>query len=616
MSKEVINKSQVKSAIKMHGLLGNVVAAVAMKVTGFDKINNIYSHISDYQGKEFADKLIEYLKVKCDFNEQELDYLPKEGPFIIVSNHPFGAIDGILMLSIIGQRRPELKILTNFMLSYIPNLSENFFPVNPFTDRPGLKSSLKGLKLAKEHLRNGGALGLFPSGEVSSNANKEKVVKDIPWQISVVKLIRNSGVPVVPIFFGGQNSAMFHFLGKIHPMLRTVRLPHELSNKKNKTVALRIGKPIPVSELEDFTSLKELSLYLWNRTYALEANIESHGHILSMDEESISGDAIKWSKFIPFTGNGNESPVADICKTIDKDILSGELESRKDDLLFEVGQYACYLSGYSDIPNIIREIGIRREESFRAVGEGTGKEIDLDEYDIYYKHLFVWDKEQKCLVGAYRLGIGSEILKNQGIDGLYSNSLFRYKNDFSPQLERTIELGRSFVSPVFQKEALPLMLLIKGLFYSVMKYPQVKYLIGPVSISSWYPPFYRSLMIYYLRQKHSENRFFNMVSPITPFKPDFNKVDVECLLQNKMDSIEKFDKFMYKLSNSKYRLPTLLKKYLKMNCRILDFNVDPSFNYCVDGLIMLDLGEVPRQEIDSLCKEFPDKKQVYRRFDI
>src|SRR5690606_11666504 len=131
------------------------------------------------------------------------------------------------------------------------------------------------------------------------------------------------------------------------------------------------------------------------------------------------------------------------------------LESRKDDLLFEVGQYACYLSGYSDIPNIIREIGIRREESFRAVGEGTGKEIDLDEYDIYYKHLFVWDKEQKCLVGAYRLGIGSEILKNQGIDGLYSNSLFRYKNDFSPQLERTIELGRSFVSPVFQKEALP-----------------------------------------------------------------------------------------------------------------------------------------------------------------
>ncbi len=616
MSNEVINKAQVKSAIKMHGLLGNVVAAVAMKVTGFDKINNIYSHISDYQGIEFADELINYLNVKCDYKEQELEYLPKEGPFIVVSNHPYGAIDGMIMLSILGKIRPDIKILTNFMLSYIPNLSDNFFPVNPFTDKPGLKSSLGGLKMAKEHLRCGGALGLFPSGEVSSNVNKEKVVKDIPWQISVVKLIRNSGVPVVPLFFGGQNSAIFHFLGKIHPMLRTVRLPHELSNKKNKTVALRVGKPIPVSELEDFTSLSDLGSYLWNRTYALEANIENQCPVVSIDEEGVSGDAVKWSKFIPFTNTGNGTSDVEISKPIESAILVNELNLRRDDMLFEVGQYACYLSSYSDIPNIINEIGIRREESFRAVGEGTGKEIDLDDYDHYYKHLFVWDKEQKCLVGAYRLGIISEILEQHGVNGIYSNTLFRYKSDFLPHLERTMELGRSFVSPAFQKEALPLMLLIKGLFYSVMKYPRVKYLIGPVSISSWYPPFYRSVMIYYLRKRHSENRFHGMVSPITPFKPDFNKVDVEYLLKNKMDSIEKFDKFIYKLSNSKYRLPTLLKKYLKINCRILDYNVDPSFNFCVDGLIMLDLSGGPKQDKGSFCKELPDKTQVYKRFDI
>ena len=153
-----------------------------------------------------ADELINYLNVKCDYKEQELEYLPKEGPFIVVSNHPYGAIDGMIMLSILGKIRPDIKILTNFMLSYIPNLSDNFFPVNPFTDKPGLKSSLGGLKMAKEHLRCGGALGLFPSGEVSSNVNKEKVVKDIPWQISVVKLIRNSGVPVVPLFFGGREN--------------------------------------------------------------------------------------------------------------------------------------------------------------------------------------------------------------------------------------------------------------------------------------------------------------------------------------------------------------------------------------------------------------------------
>lgn len=617
MSVKVIDKSQVKSAIKIKGPFGTAIAALAMRLTGLNKINKIYSHISEYQGRAFAQKLIEYLNVKCDYNIAELDYLPKEGPFIIVSNHPFGAIDGMIMLSVIGSKRPDIKILTNFILSMIPNLSDNFFPVNPFTDRPGLKSSLKGLRLAKEHLDAGGALGLFPAGEVSSDANKEKIVKDIPWQLSVIKLIKSSGVPVVPLYFGGKNSLLFHFLGKIHPALRTIRLPHELANKKDKTISLRIGRPILPSEIEDYTDLKALGEYLWNRTYALEGNI----HANSIDDreylDEFSGDALKWVKFIPFAEQRGEMPIVSLLTPLDKKALEKEIKKNAGDLLYEVGPYQIYLSSYQEIPNMIKEIGIRREEAFRAVGEGTGKEIDLDEYDLYYKHLYIWDFKARSLVGAYRLGIAEDIIATKGMHGLYSDSLFRYKRDFVPYLEKTIELGRSFVNVSYQKEALPLMLLIKGLFYSLLKYPNIKYLIGPVSISSWYPMFYRSLMIYYLSHQHNASQFNNMIEPTTPFIPDYKRISVEALMNGKMNSLEKFDRFIYKLSNNEFRLPTLLKKYLKMNARIMGYNVDPDFNNCVDGLIILDLGEIPRQDIDSLSKEFgEDRSKIYARFDI
>lgn len=595
MEAKLINNSQVKKALKVKGPLGSVVASAAMAVAGVNKINELYSHISEFEGIEFAEGLIKHLNITCHVDPKELEYIPKEGPFIIVSNHPYGAIDGVILLKTIGAVRPDIKILTNFLLSYIPNLEEKFFPVNPFTDKPGLRSSFKGLKMATEHLNNGGALGLFPAGEVSSNANPEKTIKDIEWQASIIKLIKNAGVPVIPVFFDGTNSKFFHCLGKIHPRLRTIRLPHELPNKKNKTVALKIGFPIPATEIEEYSSIKELGEYLWNRTYSLEANLDKQPRKRRLKQQAVP---------------------AEIKNPLDKDLLAKEIETIESDKLFEVNTYNCYLTEYNKIPNIIQEIGIRREMAFRDVGEGTNNEIDLDNYDSYYKHLILWDKSKQAIVGAYRLGFGDEILKKYGRKGLYCHTLFRYKQEFEQQLKRAIELGRSFVSLEYQKDPLALMLLIKGLFYTVIRYEHVKYLIGPVSISSSYPLFYRSMMIYYLQKCHSMPQFAKMISPKHPFVADFNKVNPDSLLDSKISSLEKFDRFMFRMSNSKYRIPTLLKKYLKINARIIGYNVDPDFNYCVDGLILLSLNELPYSEIDALSKEFEDKSAIYKRFEI
>ncbi len=592
---KLVNNSQVKNALKVNGIAGDIIARLAMQVTGLNKMNHIYRSIGHYQGVEFAQKLMEYLNIECDFIPDELKNIPANEPVILVSNHPFGAIDGIMMLAVIGKLRPDLKILTNFLLSYVPNLSSHFLPVNPFTDRPGLKSSLKGLKLAKETLAEGGILGLYPSGEVSSSRNREKVVKDIPWQPSIIKLIRNAGVPVIPVYFHGENSKFFHFIGKVHPMLRTVRLPHELANKHNKRISMRIGKPVSVSEIAEYTSDAELGAYLYNRTYALESEVCGTKN----REKEVKTEYTE--------------PVA---QPLDRGLLVEELAALSSRKLFEMADYECYLCDSAEIPNMMHELGRLREETFRAVGEGTNKALDTDDYDTYYKQMFLWNRATCELVGAYRLGLGDEIYAEKGIKGFYTDTLFRYKQRMSYYLSHSIELGRSFVVVKYQKEALPLMLLIKGILYTVMRYPNIGYLIGPASISASYPLFYRSMMVYYLTNRQSLWELKHNVRPIHPFKEEFYRVNPTDLLYGKMDSLEKFDRFIFKLSDGRYRLPTLLKRYIKMNAKIIDFNVDPDFNYSLDGLIMLNLSEIPRLEIELLSKEFADKSEIYRRFDI
>lgn len=589
MSAKVINNSEVKSALKIPGVAGTLVAAAAMKIAGFDKMNAIYAHIAQYQGADFADHLIEYLGITADVNVKALETVPKEGPLIVVSNHPFGGIDGMIAISTLNKVRSDVKVLTNFILSQIPNMKEQFLPVNPFTDKANMRSSFKGIKGADEHLAKGGLLVLFPAGEVSSNDNDDGVIKDIEWQPSIIKLIRKANVPVLPVYFHGTNSAYFHFLGKISPKLRTLRLPGELNNKKGKTIKFRIGSVIPQEEIAEYKDNISLGAYLRSRTYALEANVEQ--------------------------GQGREYTVPLIAPANVDNILT-EFNENPDSKLFQVGQFSCYLFDYKSIPAIMQEVGLRREESFRYVGEGTNKEIDTDDYDKYYRHLILWDNFKNELAGAYRLGLGNEIIERYGIKGLYTDSLFCYKQEFAPVLRQSVELGRSFVSKDYQKDTLALLLLLKGLLYAMMRHRDVKYLIGPVSISSWYPIFYRSAMIYYLRLKQYLPKYSQMVSPKNPFVPDYGRVDISALMANKMDNLETFDRFIFKISYGQYRLPTLLKKYLRLNAKIINFNVDPDFNDCVDGLIMLNLNDMPTDDIDGLSKEFGEagKDDIYRRF--
>lgn len=588
MSAKVINKSEVKKSMKIPGIPGSLLAAMTMKIAGLDKLNELYDRLADYKGVEFSDKVLESLDITLNVNTSALENIPKEGGVVITSNHPFGGLDGLAALSILGKVRKDVKILTNFILSKVPNVSDHFIPINTtYAFGKFTAPTISGLRQAEEHLLKGGLLVIFPAGEVSSWNNQGKVVEDAEWMTYISRQVRRSKCPVIPMYFHGKNSKYFQWLGRISTKLSDLRFTGEIFDKKGKEIKVRIGSVIQHAELEKFQEDKIVAKFLRSRSYMLEA------------------DTIEKDESVYTTRLGDFVPT---------DVLLKELEENKDAHLFDVGTLSCYLFDYSRIPNIMREIAVRREEAFRAVGEGTNNSLDTDPYDVYYKHLVLWDNTTKDLVGAYRLGLGADILREKGIHGFYADTLFRYSDKFAPVLEKCVELGRSFVCVSHQKDTLALMLLLKGLFYTLMKYPEYKYLIGPVSISSWYPMLYRSVMIHYLKQFHRNPAYDDMTNPKTPFVPDFGRVDPEALLFGKTANLEMFDRYLLRMSGGQYRLPPLLKKYIKMGSKIIDYNVDPDFNYCVDGLIMLALEDIPTDDLDSLSREFDVREPIYRRF--
>ena len=568
------------------------LVALALNIMGFRKINRLYSPSADLKNKEFTVDMLRIYNITCDVNENELKCIPQEGPFMLVCNHPFGAIEGIILYDTIANVRPDFKIMANFILGFIPNLKDVFFSVNPFENNPEFGSSTGGIKQSLTQLKEGHGLGVFPAGEVA-RYHGHSYPEDIDWSASIAKIVQKTKVPVIPVYFDGNNSHKFYFLAKIYTKLATIRLVKELLNKRNKKIVMKIGKPILPAEVAQYETPEALAAYLKNRSYALQANIA--------DETKPFRSRVSDPIDAPFRASS----------------LARELLAiREKSLLFETAGFECYLADYEDIPHVMHEMGRRREEAFRAVGEGTGKSIDTDNYDTYYKHLILWDTKEQSIAGGYRIGLGDSIYEKYGARGFYVDSLFNIDPKFEPYLKETIELGRSFVSVDYQKDLMPLLLLLKGLMETIMRYPEMNYFIGPVSISSWYPKFYQSLMVYYVTTVHTNKEMSKLFHPKTPFVPNFNKCDIDVLMEKNMETVDKFDRYLMKLSNGDYRMPTLFKKYLKINSKFLCFNVDPDFNDTLDGLLLLKFTDYPKEELDMMLKDVPEEKRpaYYKRF--
>ena len=580
----------------MQYLGGEYFARLLMHLLQFNKINKLYDNISDKKGIESIDGILKYLDVTLEFDEKDLKKLPSTGSFITVSNHPYGGIDGILLIKLLSMARQDHKVIANFLLKKVEPISDFFLAVNPFENNPKAASSIGGLKTALDHLNNGGVLSFFPAGEVSTNY-ASKVITDREWLISALRFIKKAGVPVVPIYFHGSNSRLFHLLGRIHPSLRTAKLASEVMNKKGKTIKLRIGNPISVKEQDKFTDIHQLGRYLRSKTYCLDSGIEvKHFFNYSLKSQPVPQQ---------------------ICEPVPGDKIIAEIESlRKNHLLFTIKNYTVFCAPSNQIPSLMNELGRLREITFRDVGEGTNQTTDIDEFDLYYNQLIIWDNEGLQIVGGYRIGKGREIYDQFGIKGFYTQSLFKMKKGCVETLKQSLELGRSFIIKEYQRKPLPLFLLWKGILYFLLKNPEYRYLIGPVSISNTYSGISKELIIRYVMANYFDYKRAAFVKPRNRFKVTTNDQHLNTALENMTPDLHSLDKFIGDIDQYNHGLPVLLKKYLGLNAKIVSFNVDPKFNDCVDGLLVLDIFDVPKATIESLGKEVNDMSLLNRLFAI
>ena len=589
---KLVETEEIMKAARLGRFGGAGAARVLMTVLRINKINKLYDDLSHLRGIEFIDALIDRLQLEFEVREEELKRIPASGPFITVSNHPFGGIDGMLLVKVLEKTRPDIKVLANFVLNKLEPVSDYMLPVNPFERRKEAASSIAGIKMALEHLGKGNALGIFPAGEVSSYNEDNYGISDREWQYSALKMIKKAQVPVVPVYFQGSNSRLFHLLGLIHPSLRTVKLPSEIFNKKHKMIRIRIGNPISVKEQDAFSDISTYGRYLRARTYAL-------------------GSALEVKKFFRprINRTSKAEPIAD---PVPNERIVHEIKKiREDYTLFASDNFEVFCTPSFEIPYIMYELGRLREITFRAVGEGTNRSMDIDEYDLYYYHLFVWDRQEEKIVGAYRVGKGREILRRYGVKGFYLHSLFRMNRRFVPILRQSLELGRSFIVQEYQRKPMPLFLLWKGILYFILKHSEYRYLIGPVSISNSFSQFSRGLIMRYIRVHHFNPKLARYVRPRVRYNvPGFN-VDEEIILES-TDDLNKFDRFIKEVQPNDYSMPILLKRYLKLNGKIIGFNLDPKFNDALDGLLVQDLFDVPMDTISSLSKEINDESILER----
>ncbi len=582
---DLISKEDVSKALKLEKVKLKVLAPAIMKLLKLDGINDAYSSAKEKSGVDFADHILEEFGISYELSETDLANIPKTEPFILISNHPYGGIDGIILMSIISKIRPDYKMVANYLLKQIPALADRFIVVNPFENIGEKGTNIKGVKQILEHLKTS-PLGIFPAGEVSAMRLNNLKIADKKWEPGVGKIIAKAGVKVIPVYFSGHNSLAFNLMGLLHPNLRTIKLPSEMFNKTKSNIKLRIGKPIPFKELANTDSDKLLN-FLRAKTYALGASEEN-------------------TKKIKFKLNLRKlSKPEEIIEAVNPAHLNSEINGLKpEDHLFNYENLEVYISNYEDIPLVMREISRLREIVFRSVGEGTNHSSDTDEFDVYYKHLFIWDKEAQKIAGSYRLGEGDKLFKKFGVKGFYLSQLFKMRKEMHPMLFQSLELGRSFVALEYQRKPASLMLLWKGIhMYLKANQERFLYMVGPVSISNSFSNLSKDLLVSYIRHNHWDNQIAKWIEPKKRFHYKSKTEGKYLLLQKHSEDIKLLDNFIGEIEgNQKLKVPILVKKYLKLNGKIVSFNVDPLFNDSLDGFLIVEVKCIPDEAFEMVSR--------------
>ncbi|CZE46237.1 lysophospholipid acyltransferase family protein [Campylobacter geochelonis] len=539
--------------------ISNLVVKIVKKLFYQDEINDFLQNHSALKNVKFIDATLKYFKFTYKIDNASLENIPQSGRVIFIANHPLGALDALSLLNLIGKIRSDVKIIANEFLMEIKPLNQMFIPVDNISNH----SSKSTLSAIDEHLKNEGAIIIFPAGEVSRA--RGLAIKDVKWKSGFLRFAKKSQAPIVPIFIRGRNSPLFYAVSMIYKPLAGLLLGHELFNKQNRSISIKIGEMIPYQNL----IMPEITSE--NNTLKL---IQKHLYNIGKGKKAI----FKTQQCLIKKINPND---------VNDEVLTGlKLGKTRDNK-------AIFLCQTKPNSPLLLEIGRLRELTFRRVGEGTGKSCDIDEFDLYYKHLVLFDEVEKEIVGAYRLGESSAIKPTYDTQKLYTQTLFEFDKNAKPLFENSIELGRSFVQPKFWGTR-ALDYLWYGIGAYVRKFPQTRYLFGPVSISGAYPKTAHDMMVFFYKKYFSAPQI--MVTSKHRYFIGHNEFKELNELFVGQNYEEDFKILKESLGHYNLSVPTLYKQYSELcddnGVLFLDFGTDVDFENCTDGFILVDITKI------------------------
>ena len=542
---------------KKENFLKKSLFKIAKKIVHEDSINQFLTQNSHLKGFEFVDAVLDYFDFDYTVSSSDLQNIPTSGKVMIIANHPLGGLVALCLLRLISQVRKDVKIVANDFLAGFEALHSLLIPIDNYK----IRQSKSDIKKVYEALNKEEAVIIFPAGEVSRATAKG--IKDPLWNKGFLNFAQNTNSPILPIFLDAKNSKTFYTISVINKTFSTLLLSHEMFNKKSKRIGVKVGQIIPNENIAPKGIDKKFLLNLYRK------------HLYSLK---------KGKKSFFETQSAIAHPVSriDLLNELKKSNLIGQTNDGK----------KIYLYDYTEDSIVLKELGRLRELSFRKVGEGVNKKRDTDKYDIYYQHIILWDENDLEIVGSYRIGNSDFIFKNIGVKGFYSNTLFKYNEEFMPYLKDSIELGRSFVQPKYWGTRA-----LDYLWFGIGAYlrtnPNIKYMFGPVSISASFPRVAKDMMIFYYSHYFGDEE--NLIEPKVPYSYSSNILEIKELFD--LNDKKKDFKFLKSsLANIGVSIPTLYKQYSDIaeekGVKFLGFNVDNDFADCIDGFILVEVEKI------------------------
>lgn len=551
ISVETLVAEKFPRFVSQRPLLTRPTVALLRKLFHESEFKRFESNYPYLKGFDFVDQVLDYFDYSYAVKSRQKERIPVSGRLVIVANHPVGSLDGLSLLKMISEVRSDVKVVANEMLMAIKPLHPLLIPVDNNTS----KTARQSIRAIESHLNNEGALIIFPAGEVSRLSAKG--IKDNAWNSGFLRFATKTRSPILPIFVDARNSIFFYSLSMLAKPVSTLWLVREMFKQATRGIGFSIGKPISFEQYHGLPmDLKARSKLFRRHVYKLQKN----------RGEACFADDIEMIAHPESTQH-----------------LRDELAECQ--MLGRTADNKCiYLYRYQGDSAVMREMGRLREISFRAVGEGTGKRRDIDRYDALYDHIILWDDQALQLVGAYRLVKAASLIEQQGVPALYTSTLFDYQPGAQAYLSQAVELGRSFVQPAYQGKRS-----LDYLWYGIGAYlktcPQIRYLLGPVSLSNSYAEKSRQQIVSLYKKYFSAGEHWAVA------RLPYQVTDED--LYNDLDYPEAFRQLKKNLAENNELVPVLYKQYSEIcepgGVQFVDFNIDESFSNCVDGLVVVDL---------------------------